>query len=111
MRLHAIRRRTYLTFSILVCTAPMAWVFLRYFLGVETGGYDEDIFYAGLGTFAACLLTYPAGVLGTIASFGMSASGFLTPTECVLLATPVYVCVGYLQWYVLLPQYFRQASS
>ena len=63
--------------------------------------------FALLGTLMAGLFTYPAGVVGTVVSFASVYYGWVTPTESVLLATPVYLGAGYYQWYVLIPNYFR----
>ena len=68
---------------------------------------QDDMMFALLATFMASLFTYPSGVIGSIVSYGTVHFGLLTPTESVLLATPVYIGAGYYQWYVLIPNYFR----
>lgn len=76
-----------------------------------SGSSRDDMMFAALGTFMASLFTYPSGVVGTIVSCGAIYSGLLTPTQSVLLAAPVYVGVGYFQWYVLIPRYFRGGAG
>jgi len=59
-----------------------------------------------LGTWVASILTYPAGVIATVISYIPVYLGVVTATEAVLLAAPLYIAAGYLQWYVLVPNHF-----
>lgn len=72
---------------------------------------QDDTMFAILGTLMAGLFTYPTGIVGTIASCVTAYFGVLTPTESVVLATPLYVGAGYFQWYVLIPRYFRGGAN
>ena len=72
---------------------------------------SEDIIAAGLGNMVASILTYPAGIIGTMLSYAAVYFGLLTPTEAVLLAAPFYIGAGYLQWYVLIPTWKGRAKN
>jgi hypothetical protein len=107
----ALRPRTYIVYCAWACLSPVALVLVRLASGAPApASSQDDMMFALLGTFMASLFTYPSGVVGTIVSCAAAYSGLLTPTEAVLLATPVYVGAGYLQWYVLIPRYFRAGS-
>jgi hypothetical protein len=107
-----LRLRTYLFFCAWACLSPVALVLVRLASGAPaSGSSQDDMIFALLGTFMASLFTYPSGVVGTITSCVAVYFGLVTPTESVLLATPVYVAAGYLQWYVLIPMYFRAGAG
>jgi hypothetical protein len=99
-----LRPRTYIVLCVLVCVFPIWVVLSQFFLGVPRSiSRNDDLLFALLGTFAAAVLTYPTGVLATIASYVPVYFRWLTWTEAVLLAAPIYIATGYLQWYVLKP--------
>jgi len=103
----ALGRRTYIVLCILACATPMALVLTQIALGAPpTESAHNDMMFALIGTVAASLLTYPAGLAATILSWVPIYLGLLTPTESVLFAAPFYLAAGYLQWYVLMPRYF-----
>jgi len=107
-----LRRRTYIVFCVLACVIPLAFVFLQFALDVPPSiSSNDDTLFAAAGSFAVSVLTYPAGLVGTIACFVMITSGLVTPTEAVLLAAPLYIGAGYFQWYVLIPRHFRASSN
>jgi hypothetical protein len=107
-----LRLRTYLFFCAWACVSPVALVLVRLASGATAPGSSrDDMIFALLGTFMASLFTYPSGVVGTIVSCAAVWFGWVTPAESVLLATPVYVAAGYLQWYVLIPGYFRPGAG
>lgn len=104
----SLRRRTYIALCMLACVAPVTLVFAQFAHDVSPStASDHDMLLAALGHFAASVLTYPAGVVGTIAVLGLIYAGWLTPTEALLLAAPFYIGAGYIQWYVLIPRHFR----
>ena len=96
----------YIFLSALACVIPIALVFVQFGLDIPDSP-ASDMLLALLGIFLVSVLTYPAGVIGTVISCGATYSGLLTATEAVLFAAPFYVGAGYLQWYVLIPKYFR----
>ena len=53
-------------------------------------------------------LTFPAGMLGSLAVIGLVLSGVATPEEAILLAIPVYAVAGYLQWFRLFPALYSR---
>ncbi|SRR6266849_10504895 len=105
-------RRTYIVLCVLACVTPIALVFVQFASYVSPWiASGDDLLFAALGNFAASVLTYPAGVVGTIAFYVLIYVGLLTPTEAVLFAAPLYIGAGYFQWYVLIPKYFRISPS
>ncbi len=105
-----MNRWVYAALCAFVCVMPSLWIVGSLVLGTDTG-YEDDMLFTGMSMLIAALLTYPAGAIGTIASWLMTASGLVTPAESVLVAAPVYVGAGYCQWYVLVPRYFRRAQQ
>ena len=104
----SLSRWTYVVLCVLACVTPIVLAFVQVGLGLLTPvAAHDDLLFALAGSFMAIVLTYPAGVVGTFVSWVTMYFGFLTPTESVLLAAPVYLGAGYLQWYVLIPKYFR----
>jgi hypothetical protein len=95
-----LHRRTYVILCLLACVMPLALI-----------SFDllpvSDALSAAVGNLAVSVLTYPAGVVGTIAFYALVLLGLATPTEAVLCATPLYIGAGYFQWYVLIPKHFR----
>jgi hypothetical protein len=107
-----VRLRTYLFFCAWACVSPVALVLVRLASGAPASGpSQDDMIFALLGTFMASLFTYPSGVAGTILSCAAVYFWGLTPMTSVLVAAPVYVAAGYLQWYVLIPGYFRPGAG
>jgi hypothetical protein len=107
-----LRPRTYIVYCAWACLSPIALVLLQHAFGAPASApSSDDTMFALLGTFMASLFTFPSGVVGTIASGGAVYLGWVTPSESVLLATPIYVGAGYLQWYVLIPRYFGAGAG
>jgi hypothetical protein len=104
-RLH-LSRGAYIAVTALACVAPIAMALMRFAAGVRVSSMFDDIRFALLGSLIASVLTYPAGIVGTLFSCVTTYVGMLTPTESVLMAAPLYIGAGYLQWYVLIPRYF-----
>jgi len=104
MRRLSLRRRTYLALCLLACAMPLALVLIQFAFDLSP---SDDSLLAGAGNLAAGVLTYPAGLVGSIAFFIPVVFGLLTPTEAVLFAAPFYIAAGYWQWYVLVPGHFR----
>lgn len=110
MRRPPVSGRTYIALCALVGVTPSLWIIGGLVLGKSTG-YEEEILFAGLSTLISAVLTYPAGAIGTIVSWAVTVSGWVTPLEAALVAAPIYVGAGYFQWYVLVPRYFRGAQG
>jgi hypothetical protein len=107
MKLH-LHRWTYVILCVLACVAPLALILVRYRSGISSSYVSiDDTLFAAVGNLAVSVLTYPAGVVGTIAFYALISVGVATPTEAVLCAAPLYIGAGYVQWYVLIPKHFR----
>lgn len=107
-----MRPRTYILYCTWACLSPVALAVIRIVFDASgSAPAQDDTMFAVLGTLMAGLFTYPTGIVGTIASWVTVYLGVLTPTESVLLATPLYVGAGYFQWYVLIPRYFRGGAD
>jgi hypothetical protein len=95
------------------------WV---YFIGVtslgigagvagSTGdGSGASISFA-LGSLLMAVLTYPAGIVGTLCCFVLIYHGLATQAEVLALFAPVYAMAGVIQWYVVFPKIFSRPRS
>jgi hypothetical protein len=107
MRLH-LHRWIYVILCLLACVTPLALILIQHPSDISSSAaVANDTLLAAIGNLAASVLTYPAGVVGTIAFYALISVGVATPTESVLCAAPLYIGAGYVQWYVLIPKYFR----
>lgn len=103
-----MRVRTYLALCAVACAAPLALVVSALPARWQEAAAANDMLLALAGTFAASLLTYPAGAVATVLSYIPVHFGVLTPTEAVLFAAPFHIAAGHLQWYVLVPKHFTR---
>jgi len=101
-----LHRRTYVILGLLVCVTPVALVSFELLPVSLRGPSVHETMLAALGGLAVSVLTYPAGVVGTIAFYALVFLGLATPTEALLCAAPLYIGAGYFQWYVLIPRHF-----
>jgi hypothetical protein len=97
-----LHRRTYVILCLFACVTPLILVRLP-------SGVLDEVLLAAAGNLALSVLTYPAGIVGTIAFFALIFVGLATPTEAVLCAAPLYIGAGYFQWYVLIPKHFLRS--
>ena len=70
----------------------------------------EDVLTA-LGMQTVALLTYPAGVVGTLAALPAVFFGIVTPIESLLISGPISLAAGYLQWFVVIPTLFGRSGT
>jgi len=99
-------RGRYLALCAAACAVPILAELAQLSLGTPLPG-PENV-YVAAGLLLLAVLSYPAGVIGTLAAVTTMWAGILTPAEAVVLATPLFAGAGYLQWYVLLPGFFRR---
>jgi hypothetical protein len=102
----SLHRRTYVILCLLACVTPLALILARIPSGISSSDVSVDTLLAAVGNLAVSVLTYPAGVVGTIAFYALIFVGSATPSEAVLCAAPLYIGAGYFQWYVLIPKHF-----
>lgn len=87
--------------------------------------YIGTVFFVGLGSVIATLahpdnelllmamsqllavLTFPLGFIASAIAFVVLHAGIATPAEATVVATPVFAVLGYIQWYRLLPAFYR----
>jgi len=100
-----LHRRTYVILCLLACVTPLSLILVRF-----PSGMLDEFLLAAAGNLALSVLTYPAGIVGTIAFFALIFVGLATPTEAVLCAALLYIGAGYFQWYALIPKHFRHSS-
>lgn len=63
------------------------------------------------GLLALAVLTFPAGIVPVLLWWLLVWNGIATPFEGVGALTPVFIAVGYLQWFVLVPKLARRGSK
>jgi len=97
-----MNRILYLALCALVCVAPIVVV------AIGMGWPVTDGMAAGIALLLIPILTYPAGVVGTVFFLIVSLTGITTLTEGMALAAPIFAGAGYLQWYVILPKVYSR---
>src|SRR5262245_2724357 len=91
MKLH-LHRWAYVILCVLACVTPLALILIQHPSDVSSSAaVANDTLLAAVGNLAASVLTYPAGVVGSIASYALIYVGVATPTETVLCASPLYL--------------------
>lgn len=63
------------------------------------------------GLLALAVLTFPAGFVPVFLWWLLVWNGLATPSEGVAGLTPVFIAVGYLQWFVWIPKFARRRSK
>lgn len=63
------------------------------------------------GLLALAVLTFPAGIVPVLLWWLLVWNGIATPSEGVAGVMPVFIAVGYLQWFVLVPKLARRGSK
>ena len=103
-----IRKRVYFSMGALAALAPSIIE-----LATRTTTTPE-LFPATVGVFLMSLLTYPLGALahllflaliGGLPGIDMATA---TPLAAGLLTSPIYLTLGYLQWYRIVPRIARR---
>lgn len=63
------------------------------------------------GLLALAVLTFPAGIVPVLLCWLLVWNGIATPSEGVAAVVPVFIAVGYLQWFVWIPKFVRRGSK
>lgn len=102
-------RTKYILLCAFACICPLALIAIRLILdGSATFTLKEQLALAFISSVVASLFTYPTGLIGTAVLVGTIHFKLLTPLDAILFAAPFYICAGYMQWYVLIPNHFRR---
>jgi hypothetical protein len=56
------------------------------------------------------VMTYPVGFAASLVCDGTVWLGVLSPEEALVVTTPLFAILGYLQWFRLLPHLYRRKS-
>ncbi len=82
-------------------------------LGVIAATVDnsEGRISLAVGVLLLSMLTYPAGIIGTLCGMPLIFMGLVTPAEALAISAPVYAISGTLQWYVILPRVFARREG
>src|SRR3990167_4888602 len=105
-----MNRWSYFILGTVACCTPIA-VVLGQIMFPEVGTELNDTTLAAFGFQSLAVLTYPAGILGTLVALPTISFSLLTPTEALLLAGPISIAVGYLQWFVVIPRIFSRTPN
>lgn len=100
-----LRRRVYGALCLLGSIIPLAAVFIAFLREAS----PQEQLLTSIGLLYLSVLSYPLGAAGTVFYFGLVFYGVATPTEALLVSSPVFVAFGYFQWFVLLPKVFAAA--
>jgi len=81
--------------------------------GVSAGAFHDPDAQARLvaGSLLIAVLTYPAGIVGTLFGIALTYPGIATPAEALLVGAPLYAVAGMVQWYVVLPRMFGRPAA
>jgi hypothetical protein len=93
-----------------------------YFIGVTSLGIgagvtasvidgDGALISLALGSMLIAVLTYPAGVVGTLCGIALIYPGLATQAEVLALFAPVCAMAGVIQWYVVFPKVFGRPRN
>jgi hypothetical protein len=93
-----------------------------YFVGVTSLGIgfgiaastvdgDGALISFALGSMLIAVLTYPAGIVGTLCGMALIYHGLATQAETLALFAPVYAMAGVIQWYVIFPKVFGRPPN
>lgn len=102
-----INRWTYLS------TCLIGGVLLASATGVSenpTTGISSSPMYLVAATLLVWLLTHPAGILAQAVSMPLIYTGIATQSEAFMVALPVAMAMGYVQWYVVVPRLLRRRT-
>lgn len=58
--------------------------------------------------FLLSVLSYPFGAVAVLVGYALLYMGATTPTEAIFVTTPIYALLGYLQWYRIMPAFYRK---
>jgi hypothetical protein len=105
-----MNRWVYFTLGALACCTPIAIVLIQFIFPALADELNYTIL-ASFGFQSLAVLTYPAGVVGTLVVLPTIYFGFVTPTEALLIAGPISLAAGYLQWFVVIPRIFGRAPN
>ena len=72
---------------------------------------DNEAIFMGLVNMMFAVLTFPFGAIAWTGGIALIFSGRATPSEAIALFTPLYVVLGYLQWFRILPAVYRCGRS
>jgi hypothetical protein len=98
---------------IYIAICLIAGALLAFATGVSENpatGHSENPLYLAAATLLIWVLTHPAGILAQAVSMPLIYNGIATPSEAFVMALPVAVAMGYVQWYVVVPRLLRQGS-
>jgi hypothetical protein len=105
-----IKRWVYVTLGTLAWFAPLAVVSVQAALPASRTMASENLLVA-LSVQAVALLTYPAGAVGMLATLPAIYLGIATPAEAMVVAGPISLAAGYLQWFVVIPRLFGRTPD
>jgi hypothetical protein len=82
-------------------------------IGFSAGLYptDEMTLHFALTAQLLMLLTYPFGIVGTLAYMPLIYTGIATPAEALAASSPLFALAGWLQWFRALPWLIRRATT
>jgi hypothetical protein len=105
-----MKRWAYVALGTLAWFVPQAVAGAQITLPALGTFIPEDVLTA-LGMQTVALLTYPAGVVGTLAALPAVFFGIVTPIESLLISGPISLAAGYLQWFVVIPRLFGRSGT
>jgi TRAP-type C4-dicarboxylate transport system permease large subunit len=73
----------------------------------ETGKSNWPYIFA---TYFVAAATFPFGLLPVLVVLSLVYVGLATPAEALAVASPFCAVLGYFQWYVLLPRWYRRSD-
>lgn len=70
--------------------------------------FENDWIPVAVGQLLLSVLSYPLGVFASLILFVLIYMGLATPTEAIFITMPVFALLGYLQWYRIIPAFYRK---
>lgn len=103
-----VRIALYVGLCLVVSLVPMVLEIARY---PDGESHVAEMLDAIGGLLALAVLTFPAGVVAVPLWWLLVWNGIATPSEGVATVVPVFIAVGYLQWFVWIPKFVRRGSK
>lgn len=105
-------RRVRIVWYVVLCVAaslvPLALQIANY-PALKSDGIDFVRSLGGL--LALAVLTFPVGFVPVCLWLLLVVPGIATPFEGVAALSPVFIALGYMQWFVWIPKFARPHST
>lgn len=105
---HRVRIVWYFVLCVAASLVPLA-LEIAHYPALESDG--AEVVRALGGLLALAVLTFPAGFVPAVLWWLLIVPGIATPFEGVAALLPVFIALGYMQWFVWIPKFMSRSSK